>query len=323
MDKQKKKKLIVLLLAIGCLISGFIYISADQYSQNRLGGLASADSLIQRVITDFGISDEQVSVSKTRVDSAFYRKTYYVGVPFQFSKTQLHATLNKRFYPYRVQTPAKVKFPEKDMDIQLLYKSTVIRTVKVQTDADLAYSKNHISLLVVFDELPGTSIINQLKKLGEPIPIVVKVTNPMQANRWRQQIVPRYNRIIYWLQNKDGKDLISTDYAEALEKLNQLNNTLANPTMLLHLSDEESPETTELTKRTKLSFVDASDALMLHKRMGKASFYQNLTQLQLNDTPSVALISGSTKTLQWLNDKIPALKKTGAKIIVPPQLKNR
>ncbi|NGP88213.1 hypothetical protein [Fodinibius halophilus] len=292
-----------------------------EHSPKHLSSLAQADSLIQTELSNFNIRQQQVRVSTIPVNPDFKRKKYHLGVPFQFSKTHFHAELNNRLHPYNVETPAHVTFPQEDMNIHLLYKETVIRTISLQTDPDLAYSRDQASLMIVFDEMPGESTIEQVQQYGEPIPIVLKINNPMQANEWRKRLGSRYNRIIFWLQNSNGTDLIKSNRSKAIDKLNQLQQVLPQAMMLyFSRSDESSADVKkEIIAKTKMTFVNGSNALILHHEMGKAVFFDKLESLQSPKSRSIALISGNTTTLNWLNQKLPELKKSGISIIPPPK----
>lgn len=322
LKEQKKKRIIALLLFIACAISGYmlIYLSSGG-APRQLEGLAHADSLIHSELSDFNIGSQQLREVTTRIDSNFSRKTYHVGVPYQFSKTQFHAELNRRFHPYSVQTPAKVTFPEENMDIHLLFQNTVIRTISLETDPELSYNQNRISLLVVFDELPDEGLINRLKRMGEPIPIVLKIQNPMQANEFRKEIGGEYDRIIYWLLNSEGEDLINVDTETAISKLNQMQQVLPEAVMMHSGNSEQGSrkDKKQLIAKTRMTFVDATNALMLHEEMGKAIFQQSLEKLKEKSSRSMAVISGNSTTLSWLHQKLLELKKTGTAITAPPK----
>ncbi|WP_138430456.1 hypothetical protein [Fodinibius saliphilus] len=285
----------------------------------HLQSFAQADSLIQTELSNFNIPQRQVRISTINVTPDFSRKSYQLGVPYQFSKTHFHAELNKRFHFYSVETPARVTFPQEDMDIHLVYKGTVIRSISLQTDPDLAYRRDQASLLISFDEMPGEPVIDQIQQYGEPIPIVLKIDNPMQANDWRKKLGSRYNRIIFWLQNHDGEDLIKVNRSTAIDKIKQLQQVLPETTMMYLSSSEKSSAKKELIEQTKMSFVDADNALILHSDMGKGAFIKKLENLTKPDTPSIALISGNEITLSWLTEKLPELKKSGVDIIPPPK----
>lgn len=323
MKEQKKKRLIALLLFISCLISGYILLVAPGERAHQIHNLAQADSLIQKELSAFNISKQQIQISQTRVDSNFIRKTYHVGVPYQFSKTQFHAELNKRLFPYSIKVPARITFPQENMDIHLLHKNTVIRSISLQTDPDLAFNQNRISILVSFDGIPGKEPINQLKKLGEPIPIVLKITNAMQANEMKEKLESEYERIIFWLQNENGDDLIRVDQQTASNKLKQLQKVFPDAVVLHHNSSKQASveDKKQLISETKMTFVDASNALILHEHMGKDSFFESLGKLRSKRVPSMAIITGNETTLTWLSQKLPELKKAGA-IVTSPKKTN-
>lgn len=318
MKEQNKKRIITGLLLIGCMISGYMLFTTSPTSLHYLRTPAHADSLIQSEFSNFNIDKDQINISSIRVDSNFSRKIYHIGVPYQFSKTQFHAELNDRFHDYGVETPATVDFPQEDMTIHLLYKGTVIRTLLLQTDPDQTYDQNRISLLILFEEAPGEELISQLESLGEPIPMVLKVENPMQANDLRKRLGSRYQRIIFWLQNKEGEDLLLTDPSGARKRLRQMGEVLPRATMLLY-NTSDSERVQKIISNTKISFVNASNAVMLYEDMGKTTFTRKLGELLNNQTHSIAIIKGNETTLSWLKQQMPDFKKTGGDIIPPPK----
>ena len=314
---QKKKRLIAILLVVSCVTSGYMLFSGSGGGSERLQSLAEADSLIQQELASYNIRPDQIETRTVRVDSNFSRKTYTVNLPYQFSKTQFHANLNSRFHRYGIETPAKVTFPEKNVDIQLLYNSTVIRTVSLQTDPDLTYSRNRASLLLTFDELPDDDVISSLASLGEPIPIVIKIQNPMQANELRKQLDGRYPWLLFWFQSQDGRDLMTANPDGAVSKLKQLGNVVPKAQILQMRKNDKTQQ--QLVAQTNLSFVNANDALLLHEEMGKGTFLEALQKLQAQPAHKMAVISGSETTLSWLKDKLPELKKAGIELVPPPQ----
>lgn len=316
MKEQKKKKVIAILLFVSCFVSGYMLFMSSGKASRQLRNLAQADTLINKELAAFHIKDRQVRVSTINIDSTFSRKIYHIGVPFQFSKTQLHADLNNTFYKYGVRTPAKVSFPEKNVQIELVYHKTVIRTISIQTDPDLVLNQHKINILVVFNEIPDDEIISQLTSLGDPIPIVLTIKSPMEANELAKKLKTRYRHLIFWLQNDNGNDLIKTNPAKAINKLNQLEDIMPEAKMLLF--NNQSDEKPKLVSKTDISFVDASNALMLHEDLGKASFQEELDKLANDPSQSMALVIGNETTVSWLSKKLPELKRAGVDITYPP-----
>lgn len=315
MKEQKKKRLIAILLLVSCFISGYMLFATSEGGTKRLQNLAQADSLILDELADFNVNEQQIQTSTTRVDSHFSRKTYLVGVPYQFSKTQFHAELNNSLYQYSIQTPAKVTFPEENVNIHLAYKGNIIRSVSLQTDPKLAINRDRASLLVTFDELPSQDLISRLISMGEPIPVVLKVENPMQANRFIKKLKGRYNRILFWIQNEDGEDMLKTNPSAAIQKLKQLEDVLPQAHILQFETGEQTQQ--KLVANTDLTYINASDALLLHEGMGKASFFEGFHKLQTRSDYSMAVITGNETTLTWLQEKLPELKKAGIELVSP------
>lgn len=95
---------------------------------------AQADSLIIEAFGHFDIKNPQIRKRTVSIDSLFSRTIYSVAVPPEISKTEIHYHLHRKFLPYKIQSPAKIIIPEKDMHIHLLYEETVIKTVQLSTD---------------------------------------------------------------------------------------------------------------------------------------------------------------------------------------------
>jgi hypothetical protein len=132
----KQKKWIVTLLAASCLAALFHLFGNSENSFKNLASTAQADSLITEVLYDFDIADSQIRKRTVSTDSLFSRTIYTVKLPPDISKTELHYQLQKKIIPYKMDSPAKIIMPEKDMHIHLLYEGTVIRTVQLRTDTE-------------------------------------------------------------------------------------------------------------------------------------------------------------------------------------------
>lgn len=316
MKEQKKKRLIAILLLVSCFISGFILFSTADNNTKSLTSLAQADSLVQQQFSNFNISEDQVSIASTHVDSQFSRKTYFVGLPYRFSKTQFHADLNDALFPFDIKTPAQVTFPQKNVDIHLSYRGTVIRTISLQTDPELSLQQNDISLLLSFEELPDSELISKLNAVAEPIPLVLKIEQPMEVQSLKKELNGQYSSIIFWFQNKNGNDLFKTSPEAAHSRLSRLQDISPNSQVLITTGN-----TTQLPdKFNRLTFIDASNAQILHEQLGQKTFFDELTLLQSNTRSFLALITGSETTVKWLIQKMPDLKKAGARIVPPPKI---
>lgn len=318
MKEQKKKQLITALLFVSCFISGYMLFSTSSGNANGLHNFSQADSLILKKFADFNINEQQVRTLTIRVDSNFSRKIYHVRLPYQFSKTQFHADLNKVFHNYDIQTPARVTFPEKDVKIQLLYNETVIRTISLQTDPDLTINRKDVSILVAFDHSPDEELINQLQRLGEPIPMVFKVENPMQANELNKELSRQYSHISFWLQDENGEDILRSNPKAASAKFKQLSAIVPDAKFFQLKAVNQAQE--HLPVQTNLTVVDADNTLLLNEAAGKTVFFEKLHKLQTNAAYSMAVIIGNKTTLRWFQEKLPELKKAGIRLILPSQM---
>lgn len=316
MKEQKKKKFIALLLLLACLLSGYMLVRTSEEATKHLQSFAGADSLIELELESFRISDQYIQSANIQIDSSFSRKVYYVDLPSEFSKTQLHAELNNRFHPYGISLPARVTFPEGNMQVHLQYKQTIIRTIVLRTDPDLTLQRSSASIVVAFNEQPDEELLNTIANFGEPIPIVLGVQHPMEANELKKTLGGYYNRILYWLQTESNEDLIRHNPTMALRQLKQFEDLLPQANILLF---NQADKSNSIATQTDLTFVNMENALRLHEELGKAAFLEELESLKANQSYPIAIITANETTLSWLEQKLPDLKKAGVILIPPPK----
>lgn len=137
---KSPKKIISALLLIACILSGIILAYSPSYVSNNITTEAELDSLIQLSFEDAKLQSNQVRIFTVEMDSNFSRKVYRIQVPSSFSKTSFHLELHKRFYSIGLETPSRVVFPERDMNIYITNEGTVFRTLRFITDDDVTDS---------------------------------------------------------------------------------------------------------------------------------------------------------------------------------------
>ena len=322
-SEQRKKKVILWLLILSCIISGVILINTTSPDDSRIRELAEVDSLIVSELKQFNILSDQISVHSIAIDSLFTRKVYEVSVPRDFSKTHLHYSLNRELLPYEINTPARVQFPEQDLNIHLLLNETVFRTLRLQTDTAAVTRKLSAHIFFRFEELPSQELIDEIIRLGEPTPLVLAVASPLQADEWQQQVSKLYTRISYELRPDEatGTDPWS-DPAVIVKRLEQLNNVDRNARVLLYRNaiDPLAPATKRKLSTTGVRFFDVSDAEIIDGSGGRRQFEQQMNQLMrraaAGESP-VAVINGDERTLRWLHELLPQMRKRGLYITVP------
>lgn len=138
MSELRKKRLIVLLLFLSCLLSATLLIATPEVENRRVRSLAQVDSLIRETFVPFNIGEQQIDSRYVTVDSTFRRRVFRVTLPPTISKTQLHARIQRTLHPYDISSPSRVMLPAGDMNIHLVWNQTVIRTLHLRTDPDSA-----------------------------------------------------------------------------------------------------------------------------------------------------------------------------------------
>tara|TARA_R110000868_G_scaffold37111_15_gene131685 strand:+ start:12339 stop:12764 length:426 start_codon:yes stop_codon:yes gene_type:complete len=131
---KSPKKIIAALLLVACILSGIILAYTPSFIPNKITTEAELDSLIQLSFEDANLISKQIRTFNIEIDNSFSRKLYRVRVPSSFSKTSFHIELHKRFFPIGLTTPTRIVFPERDMNIYIVNKGTVFRTIRFITD---------------------------------------------------------------------------------------------------------------------------------------------------------------------------------------------
>ena len=131
---KSPKKIITSLLIVACILTGIILAYTPDFIPNKISTEAELDSLIQLSFNDSNIRSNQIRLYDIEIDSSFSRKVYRVRVPNSFSKTSFHLELHKRFQPLGLNTPSRIVFPERDMNIYIENIGTVFRTIRLITD---------------------------------------------------------------------------------------------------------------------------------------------------------------------------------------------
>lgn len=91
------------------------------------------DSLITSSLKAEPSIGSSFRIYKIEVDSNFTRTVYRVPVHPTFSKTMFHFGLHKQLSKYEIESPAKVIFPERDMNIYIYDNGTIKSTIRLIT----------------------------------------------------------------------------------------------------------------------------------------------------------------------------------------------
>lgn len=131
-----RKKAVLWLLSALCL--GFVFILKRAPDQNNqaLQSLAQADSLIMHELAIFKIDTDAMRVIDYPVTDGFARKHYVLHLPEDFSKTHLHFALNSSLRQYTVETAAIADVPNQRINILILYRNKIIRSLELRTVTD-------------------------------------------------------------------------------------------------------------------------------------------------------------------------------------------
>ncbi|HKJ34666.1 MAG TPA: hypothetical protein VKA34_22775 [Balneolales bacterium] len=318
-----KKIIIIVLLLLSCFISIYLLLQIPDNNTSKLESLSQADTLIMRELHAFDIHQKQIHIWSVKVNKKFSRKIYDIALPPEFSKTFLHAELNRRLEQYGVQTPAHVYFPEKNMDIEIYYKGTVIRTLRLKTDTSLVMHRYPGTILAYFNHQPDPNLIQQFRSIGETLPIVFHVTKATEGRNWVDALKLKNQPIIYWIQkNFEYHDTHNRSDWYLNRQLKILNKIVSNPTILI------TPNLDETTKNMiekdgevlGLSIIRPGHTIFDDKPDDQLQFKQGIQKFSKDATEGkrpILLIKASQNTFKWVFNTLPELKKGGL-VLVPP-----
>ena len=326
---QFKKKVIIGLLAVSCLIAGFILAYTSSADAPHLRSLAEVDTLIYDELTQFNIERSQVDRTKITVDSNFVRKMYRVRVSPLLSKTHLHTSLHQRLYPLDVQSPAKVHFPGEEMNIQLVYDETVFRTIKLQNDTSLAMEHHPAHVLVYFDSPPNETMQNKLVRFGEPIPMIIRMKpgKMEQMEPYLRSASEAYNWIAFWTENRRPGSLNDIEtgqqYLNSREKLIKQLYQVDSDAHLLFIRDQMPYSLEQIQpalQENDAQIYTIGKPLILNAGSSNANYHQVIDEFRersLNNEEPVLMVFADEALLDKLHDTLLSLKKQGLYISLP------
>lgn len=132
----QSKRWIVRLLAVCSTLALILYFSWQPDAPARLQSASLLDDLIRDTLENYHVPVHRIRTQTIAIDSLNSRRVYTIAVPPEFSKTEWHYELDKAVRPYKIETPGRVHFPQKDLHIHLLYNRNIVRTVRLQTRSE-------------------------------------------------------------------------------------------------------------------------------------------------------------------------------------------
>ena len=135
-----RKKAAAWLLTALCL--GFLLILKLAPDQNNraLQSLAQADSLINQQLAYFKIDTDAVHIIDYPVTDGFTRRHFVLYLSEDISKTHLHFALNTSLGQYNVATTAFADVPNQQLNILVLYKNKIIRSLELRSETEKGIS---------------------------------------------------------------------------------------------------------------------------------------------------------------------------------------
>jgi len=325
-SEKKKKRIIVALLALASMIAAYMLIYLPGDPARYIGSTDQVDSLVTRELGEFRIDGRQIRSWQVTIDSNYHRKVMQIDLPPDFSKTQLHAELNRQLFPYDIETPARVHLPEGDMHIHLYYHGTILSSLLLRTDPGLSRRRNPASVLVEFQERPSEELLQDVIRFGEPIPVVLNINSALEAEELKKTLQDEYSRIYFHFSDSEtdtpGQLFQNAAYKEELHHLHKVDPE-ARVVTFVDLTLNLPSSAKKWMVQSDLTFVDLSGAIVLDANDGKLKFDQKLKRFArqaANDERPVLLVKASSRALEWLHDSLLEFKKSGLTIIKPNEI---
>ena len=323
-QELKKKKAIAWLLGAASLVAAVLLAYSPQTDDKILSDLAQADSLIYQELAEFAVPLENIKRRSVLIDSVFERVTYLVPVPGGFSKTFLHFELAQRLRPFEIDVPARVHFPEMDMNIHLYFKDTIIRTLVLRTDTSLTAESFPASIVFFFDKTPSPTQLETIAGLGEPVTVALQTPDPSDADSWLRvagESAPDLD-YAFWIDEAARTGEAERDREIFAEKVKQFGKVKRRAQFVSLLpgsiTNTESVKKALVEQRSSLLATDSRQ--VLDSESGKFAFNQGLDQFMQqarNASGPTVIIRVSGESLTWLRESLPRFRK-GGMIIVPP-----
>ncbi len=130
---MKRKPIITILLAISCIVSGVILAYSPGTQKINHNAADDLDSLIVSHFVNNSVIGDNFRTYRIEVDTNFTRMVYRVPVPPAFSKTMFHMNLHSSLQKYDIETPARVIFPERNMNIYVHQDGIIRSTIRLIT----------------------------------------------------------------------------------------------------------------------------------------------------------------------------------------------
>lgn len=131
---MKKRKILITCLLISTIFFSIVLAVIIEPSYvSTITDLSELNNHIDLAIEHAGLELSIFEKTTVKVTNEFSRTIYTTRLPSSFSKTSFHLALHQYLYQLNIQCPAKVILPENNMNIHIVYKNTIFRTIKLNT----------------------------------------------------------------------------------------------------------------------------------------------------------------------------------------------
>lgn len=133
---RNSRRLIAGLLLVSCVAALILLLTLPAPVIRTPLHSEELDRLIEETFEEFRIHGERIRTQSVRVDTLMMRKIYTVSLPPWTAATHWHYELHKKLLPFGASAPARVHFPGEEMNIHIVYRDKVVRTIRLRKDPD-------------------------------------------------------------------------------------------------------------------------------------------------------------------------------------------
>ncbi|TNE70805.1 hypothetical protein EP331_11105 [bacterium] len=323
MSPKQKKIAIAAGLLISCLLMIYLLINTKTHEDVTLEDLAVIDSLIVNELSSYSIKNKQIK-SKTVKTGDFKRVNYEVRIPGKLSKTQIHTDIHYKLNELGISTPAKLKLPERDLNIFVYVDGTVIRSIQLVTDTTFKTTDFSSSLVFVTDHSPSAALVERVRDIGEFTPLVFRTLEPEIAQKWYKSTSEIIKPIYVWVNESNREDVIkSTVWLK--DKLPQFQSISRSITTWIDVNSASKADAqTQFYRNYNLRGLQMDASVFLDAEEGIYAYEQALRkfkQLAVQDIHPILLVELNDKSVSVMEERVVELKKYGLSFH-PPVFRN-
>lgn len=318
MTSIRKKQVIAGVLFLSSVLLVFLLLSTQRNERPSLRDIAEIDTLIYRELAAFNISQDQIQSRTRRVDSAFSRVEHVVSVPPRISKTFIHSEIHQQVEEFGINDPAIVEFPQKDLRIHFLKQGTIVRSVTLRTDTSLVFRSYPVRVFFYTSSTPDVTNAQEIHDLGEHLPLMLKTSDPDEAERWFNKVNDVISPVFVWLHDPDqtATEILENEYW-LNERIPRIANISSDINIMLNQSGKNATlkrSVRSLLNQYNVMLLSTSDMLTIEEDISiydRERVREQFVQNAVSDHVPLLSVALSERNTEWITEHQKEFKKMG------------